>query len=34
MADNDIKKEILDALSTETRIPWMREVEKVTIVEK
>jgi hypothetical protein len=33
-ANKDIEKEILALLSEEpTRIPWMKEVEKVTVAE-
>ncbi len=35
MANEDIEKEILDALTGElARIPWLREVEKVTVTEE
>lgn len=34
VANEDITKEILDALSEETTIPWMKRVEKVAIVEE
>lgn len=35
MANKDIEREILDALTGEqARIPWLREIEKVTVTEK
>jgi len=35
VANEDIKKEILDELSKEpTKIPWLKQVEKVTITEE
>lgn len=34
-ADRDIEKEILDVLSEDpARIPWLKEVEKITIVDE
>jgi len=35
VANQEIEKEILDELSREpTRIPWLKEVEKVTVTEE
>jgi hypothetical protein len=35
LSDKGIEKEISDALSEEpTRIPWLKEVEKVTVAEE
>jgi hypothetical protein len=35
VANEEIKKEILNELSKEpTRIPWLKEVEKVTVTEE
>lgn len=35
MANEDIEKDLLNELSKEpTRIPWLKEVEKVTVTEE
>jgi len=33
-ANEEIEKEILQELSTEPRIPWLKSVEKVTVTEE